>query len=66
MMGGHLVRRFISRIIPKKSCRGATRIEFLDIVTAIIVLAVLVYAASRQFSAYNGTPAPTTAQSQAH
>jgi hypothetical protein len=45
---------------------GATRVEFLDIVTAIIVLAILVYAASRQFPAYRSSYAPTSEQSQSH
>jgi hypothetical protein len=47
--------------------RGATQLGFLDIMTAIVVLAILVYAASRQFPAYRGDSAPTpTEQSQAH
>jgi hypothetical protein len=54
--------RFISRIRE----RGATRVEFLDVVTAIIVLAVLVWAASRQFPAYRSAEAPAPAASQTH
>jgi len=66
MMGGNSVRRFIPRFFAKKSFSGATRIEFLDILTAILVLGVLVYAASRQFPAYSTTPGAAPAQSQAH
>jgi hypothetical protein len=45
---------------------GATKVEFLDIVTAIVVLAVLVYAATRQFPAYRSADANAPAVSQAH
>src|ERR1019366_8177119 len=62
MMGGYRVRSFNSRISP----RGASKVEFLDIVTAIVVLAILVYAASRQFPAYRNVTASTPGQSQAH
>ena len=56
------MRRSISRTRE----RGATRVEFLDIVTAIIVLAVLVWAASRQFPTYRSAEAPPPATAQAH
>lgn len=46
--------------------RGATKVEFLDIVTAIIVLAILVWAATLQFSAYRSSAAPAPAPSQTH
>jgi hypothetical protein len=46
--------------------RGATQLGFLDIVTAIVVLAILVYAASRQFPAYRNGMTSTTPQSQPH
>ena len=62
MMGGARVRRF--RL--GKFQRGATQLGFLDIVTAIIVLAILVYAASRQFSAYQTVAPSAPQQSQAH
>ena len=61
MMGGNSVRS----LSLKKLLSGATRIEFLDVVTAVIVLGVLVYAASFQFSSYRTAPTPA-AQSQAH
>jgi len=56
-----MTRRFTTRM-----ARGATRVEFLDIVTAIIVLAILVYAASRQFPAYRSASAPAPAALQTH
>jgi hypothetical protein len=46
--------------------RGAAQLGFLDIVTAIVVLAILVYAATRQFPAYRNSPSPTNGQSQAN
>jgi hypothetical protein len=64
MMGGHQgMRRFKTGTAQ----RGATRVEFLDIVTAIVVLAILVYAATRQFPAYQRSDAPPAAEaSQTH
>jgi hypothetical protein len=54
------------RLRARTANRGATRVEFLDIVTAIVVLAILVYAATRQFPAYHSADAPAPAASQAH
>jgi hypothetical protein len=62
MMRGHRVKRFHLRT----SQRGATQLGFLDVVTAIVVLAILVWAASRQFPAYRNGTSSTTEQSQAH
>jgi hypothetical protein len=62
MRGGYRVRRSGFG----KFQRGATQLGFLDIVTAIVVLAILVYAASRQFPAYRNGMTSTTEQSQAH
>jgi len=63
MMEGHQrMRRFRLRT----SQKGATQLGFLDIVTAIVVLAILVYAASRQFPAYRNATSSATAQSQTH
>lgn len=56
------MRRFTIR----RRERGATHVEFLDIVTAIIVLAILVYAASLQFPAYHTAAAPSPEASQTH
>ncbi|HLI78563.1 MAG TPA: hypothetical protein VKV03_01200 [Candidatus Binataceae bacterium] len=56
------MRRFTTR----RRERGATQLAFLDIVTAIVVLAILVYAATRQFPAYHTAAAPAPATSQAH
>ncbi len=46
--------------------KGSTKVEFLDIVTAIIVLAILVYAASRQFPAYRNIPSSIAPPTQTH
>jgi len=37
--------------------RGATHLGFVDILTAVIVLGILLYAATLQFSVYNRPPA---------
>ena len=37
--------------------RGATQLGFVDVLTAVIVLGILLYAATLQFSAYNRPPA---------
>ena len=42
--------------------RGATQLGFVDILTVAIVLGILLYAATMQFSVYNrppAAPAPT-------
>jgi multisubunit Na+/H+ antiporter MnhB subunit len=42
--------------------RGATQLGFVDILTAAILLGILLYAATLQFSVYNRpaiTPTPT-------
>ena len=48
--------------------RGATQLGFVDILTAVVLLGILLYAATLQFSVYNrppATPIPTgTAASQ--
>jgi hypothetical protein len=43
--------------------RGATQLGFVDILTAAIVLGILLYAATLQFSVYDRPPAasPTVA-----
>ncbi len=43
-----------------RRARGATQLGFLDILTAAIVLGILLYAATLQFSVYNRPPAATT------
>ncbi len=50
----------------RKFQSGATRVEFLDIVTAIVVLAILVYAASWQFSSYHTPASAPGGQTQSH
>ncbi len=40
--------------------RGATQLGFVDILTAAILLGILLYAATLQFSVYNRPPAATT------
>ena len=37
--------------------RGATQLGFLDVLTALVLLAILLWAATKQFSAYH-RPAP--------
>jgi len=37
--------------------RGATQLGFVDILTAVVLLGILLYAATLQFSAYNRPPA---------
>jgi len=37
--------------------RGATQLGLLDVLTAIILLGILLYAATVQFSVYNRPPA---------
>ncbi|MGA9720866.1 MAG: hypothetical protein WBQ86_00295 [Candidatus Binatus sp.] len=44
--------------------RGATQLGFMDILTAVVLLGILLYAATLQFSVYNRPPAaaiPTAA-----
>jgi len=42
--------------------RGATQLGFVDILTAVILLGILLYAATMQFSVYHRPPAiPTPA-----
>ncbi|HEV2169759.1 MAG TPA: hypothetical protein VGR40_02370 [Candidatus Binatus sp.] len=43
-----------------RMARGATNLGFVDILTAAIVLAILLWAATLQFPAYDRTP--TSAQ----
>jgi hypothetical protein len=40
----------------KRMARGATQLGFVDILTAAILLGILFYAASLQFSAYSRPP----------
>ena len=40
------------------TARGATRLGFLDVLTALVVLAILVFAAWRQFPVYRTGPSP--------
>lgn len=41
--------------------RGATQLGFVDILTAAILLGILLYAATLQFSVYNRPPAQPVA-----
>ena len=44
--------------------RGATHLGFMDVLTALIMLAILAWAASRQFPIYNfGPKSPRSATS---
>ena len=40
--------------------RGATQLGFVDVLTAIILLGILLYAATAQFSVYNRPAATAT------
>ena len=40
-----------------RMARGATQLGFVDILTAAILLGILLYAATLQFSVYNRPPA---------
>jgi hypothetical protein len=46
-----------------RTARGSTQLGFVDILTVAILLGILLYAATYQFSAYNRPPAanPTSA-----
>ncbi len=46
-----------------QSQRGATQLRFADVVTTLILLAILLYAAYAQFSVYQLRPATTPASS---
>ena len=41
----------------KRLARGATQLGFVDVLTAVILLGILLYAATLQFSVYNRPPA---------
>jgi len=41
--------------------RGATQLGFVDVITAAILLGILLYAATIQFSVYHRPPAPPIA-----
>jgi hypothetical protein len=60
------VKSFVTGKSPRGWRRGATQLGFLDIVTAIVVLAILVYAASWQFSSYRTAPSGGSGPTQAH
>jgi hypothetical protein len=40
--------------------RGATQLGFMDILTVVVLLGILLYAATVQFSVYNRPPAAPT------
>ena len=43
-----------------RMARGATQLSFVDILTAAILLGILLWAATLQFSVYNRPPAAPT------
>jgi multisubunit Na+/H+ antiporter MnhB subunit len=52
--------RFLMRMRGlNRLARGATQLGFMDILTAAILLGILLYAATMQFSVYNRPPAAT-------
>jgi multisubunit Na+/H+ antiporter MnhB subunit len=40
----------------KRMARGATQLGFVDVLTAVILLGILLYASTLQFSVYNRAP----------
>ncbi len=52
----------VGRLLRKRP-RGATQLRFADVLTALILLALLFYAAYAQFSAYH-RPAPPPAATE--
>ena len=40
----------------KRLARGATQLGFVDVLTAVILLGILLYASTLQFSVYNRAP----------
>lgn len=53
----------------KRFARGATQLGFVDILTAVILLGILLYAATLQFAVYNvapAVPASTSSGAGAH
>jgi hypothetical protein len=51
----------------QRLARGATQLGFMDILTAVVLLAILLYAATLQFSVYNRPPAaPIPAAAASH
>ena len=47
----------------KRFARGATQLGFVDILTAVILLGILLYAATLQFAVYKIAPAAPAAAS---
>jgi hypothetical protein len=54
-------QRMMLRRLLRKSPRGATQLRFADVLTALILLALLLYAAYAQFSVYNRPASPPVA-----
>ena len=40
----------------KRLARGATQLGFVDVLTAVILVGILLYASTLQFSVYNRAP----------
>jgi hypothetical protein len=49
-----------------RMARGATQLGFVDILTAAVLLGILLYAATLQFSVYDRTPAASPAAVASH
>ena len=58
--GLELTRRVISRL-----GRGATQLGFVDVLTAVILLGILLWVATLQFAVYKTNPAATSSSSAA-
>ncbi len=53
----------------KRFARGATQLGFVDVLTAVILLGILLYVATLQFAVYKvapAVPASTSSASGAH
>ena len=44
----------------KRFARGATQLGFVDVLTVVILLGILLYAATMQFAVYKVVPAPAS------
>jgi len=49
----------------KRFARGATQLGFVDVLTVVILLGILLYAASMQFAVYKLAPAAPASTSSA-
>ena len=53
------------KIGTKRFARGATQLGFVDVLTVVVLLGILLYAATMQFAVYKVAPAAPAATSSA-